>query len=78
MAQELQDDSLYEIMEASVKSAINLNSNTIANRQQIWLADQLPEWQYQYAPDPQESVETWEKDVTLVDQSNEVVQQSQN
>ncbi|KAL8911344.1 MAG: hypothetical protein Q9171_003471 [Xanthocarpia ochracea] len=78
MAQELQDDSLYETMEASVKSARNLNSDTIANRQPIWLADQLAEWQYHYAPDPQESVETWEKIVTLVEQSNEVVQQSQN
>ncbi|KAI4150167.1 MAG: hypothetical protein LQ341_001155, partial [Variospora aurantia] len=78
MAQELQDDSLYKIMEASVKSARNLNPNNIANLQPIWLADQLAEWQYHYAPDPQESVETWEKIVTLVDQSNEVVQQSQN
>ncbi|KAL8977277.1 MAG: hypothetical protein Q9177_006675, partial [Variospora cf. flavescens] len=78
MAQELQDDSLYKIMEASVKSARNLNPNNIANLQPIWLADQLAEWQYHYAPDPQESVETWEKIVTLVDQSNEVVQHKES
>ncbi|KAL8780983.1 MAG: hypothetical protein Q9213_006212 [Squamulea squamosa] len=78
MTQELQDDSLHEIMKASVKNVTYLNSNTIADYQPIWLADQLAEWQYYYAPDPQESVEIWEKIVTLVDQSNEVVQQSQN
>lgn len=78
ITQELKNESLQEFMKASIQKATHLNSNTIADYQPIWLADQLAEWQYHYAPNPQESIEMWNRIVTLVDQSNEVVQQSQN
>ncbi|KAL9614237.1 MAG: hypothetical protein Q9167_001258 [Letrouitia subvulpina] len=78
MTQELNNESLQDFMRASVQKATNLNSNSIADYQPIWLADQIAEWQYHYAPNPEESIEMWDRIVTLVDQSNEVVQQSQN
>ncbi|KAL9046447.1 MAG: hypothetical protein Q9214_000714 [Letrouitia sp. 1 TL-2023] len=78
ITRELKSESLQEFMRASIQKAKNLNSNTIADYQPIWLADQLAEWQYHYAPNPQESIKMWDRIVTLVDQSNEVVQQSQN
>lgn len=78
MTQESKDNSLHEFMRKSIKIAIKLNADTIVDHPPIWLANQLAQWQYRYAPDPQESIELWEKIVTLVDQSNENIQQSQN
>lgn len=78
VAQESKDDSFQEFMRVSITKAVTLNADTIVDYHPIWLADQLAQWQYRYAPDPQESIELWDKIVTLVDQSNENVQQSQN
>ena len=70
-------NALQEFMRVSIKNAIELDSDSIAEDRKIWLAVQAAEWQYHYAPEPEESIELWQKVVTLVDQSNEVVQQSQ-
>lgn len=78
VAQESKDDSFQEFMRVSITKAIKLNADTIVDYRLIWLADQLAQWQYRYAPDPQESIKLWDEIVTLVDQSNENVQQSQN
>ena len=78
VAQESKDDSFQDFMRVSITKAITLNADTIAYHRPIWLANQLAQWQYRYAPDPQESIELWDKIVTLVDQSNENVQQSQS
>lgn len=78
VTQESKDNSLHEFMRKSIKLAIKLDADTIVDYTPIWLAYQLAQWQYRYAPDPQESIELWEKIVTLVDQSNENIQQSQN
>ncbi|KAL6716248.1 hypothetical protein ACLMJK_005814 [Lecanora helva] len=78
ITQVLEDDSLHEFLRVSFKKVMNINPNTIADYEPIWLAYNIAEWQYHYAPNPEESIESWEKIVTLVDQSNEIVQQSQN
>ena len=78
VAQESNDDSFQEFMRVSITKAIKLNADTIVNYRPIWLANQLAQWQYRYAPDPQESIELWDQIVTLVDQSDENVQQSYN
>ena len=78
VTQESKDNSLHELMRKSMKIAIELIADTVVDHSSIWLAEQLVLWQYRYAPDSQESIGLWEKIVTLVDQSNENVQQSQN
>lgn len=78
IAQELEDEPRKELMKACTKKATNLNALTIADQRSIWLADQIAECQYRYAADIEESIEIWERLVNLVDQSNEVVQQTQN
>ena len=78
VTQESKDNSLHELMRKSIKIAIGLNADTVVDFPPIWLAYQLAQWQYRYAPDSQESIELWQKIVKLVDQSNENVQQSQN
>ena len=78
VTQESNDNSLHELMRKSIEVAIELNADTVADSPPIWLAYQLAQWQYRYAPDSQESIGLWERIVTLVDQSNENVQQSQN
>lgn len=69
--------ALQDFMRVSIKDIIQLDSESVAEDQQTWLAIQAAEWQYHYAPKPEESIELWQTIVTLVDQSNEVVQQSQ-
>lgn len=78
VAQESKDDSIQKFMRVSITKAIKLNADTIVDHRPIWLADQLAQWQYRYALDPQESIQLWDEIVTLVDQSNDNVQQSQN
>lgn len=70
------DDALAEFMEASIKEAVELNTDTISEAQPVWLATQAAEWQYHYAREPEESIDLYENIVTLIDQSNEVVQHS--
>ena len=70
-------NALQDFMRLSIKNAVKLDLGSIAEGQSAWLATQAAEWQYQYAPKPEESIELWEEIVRLVDQSNEVVQQRQ-
>ena len=73
----VKSDALQSFMEASIKRSINLDADSIAEDQVVWLADQAAEWQYSYALRPEESIELWESIITLVDQSNGIVQRSQ-
>ena len=73
----VKSDALQNFMEASIKKSINLDADSIAEDEAIWLAAQAAEWQYSYALRPEESIELWESIITLVDQSNGIVQQSQ-
>ena len=73
----VKSDALQSFMKASIKKAINLDADAIADDEAVWLADQAAEWQYSYALRPEESIELWESIITLVDQSNGIVQQSQ-
>ena len=75
---ESKDHSLQDFMQMSIKKANKLNADTVADRPTIWLARKLAEWQFYYALDPHESIDIWEQIVTLVDQSNENIQQTQN
>lgn len=72
------DDDLRDFMKESIKQAVDLNSDTIAEAQTVWLATQSADWQYHYAREPEESIDLYENIVTLIDQSNEVTQHSHN
>ena len=73
----MKSDALQSFMKSSIKKSINLDADSIAEDESVWLADQAAEWQYSYALQPEESIELWESIVALVDQSNGIVQQSQ-
>ena len=73
----VKSDALQRFMKASIKKSINLDADSIAEDEAVWLADLAAEWQYRYALRPEESIELWESIITLVDQSNGIVQQSQ-
>ena len=73
----VKSDALQSFMKISINKSINLDIDSIAEDEAVWLADQAAEWQYSYALRPEESIELWESTITLVDQSNGIVQQSQ-
>lgn len=73
----VKSDALQSFMKASIEKSINLDADTIADDAAVWLADQAAKWQYKYALRPEESMELWDSIITLVDQSNGIVQQSQ-
>lgn len=73
----VKSDTLQSFMKASIKKSINLDADSIAEDESVWLADEAAKWQYSYALQPEESIELWESIVALVDQSNGIVQQSQ-
>ena len=73
----VKSDALQNFMKSSFKKSVNLDADSIAEDEAVWLADQAAEWQYRYAVRPEESIELWESIITLIDQSNGMVQQSQ-
>ena len=77
ITRKIQDGAFESFIHESIKKSVELNSDTVSDSRTIWLATQAAEWQYNYAEQPEQSIELWENVVTLVDQSNEVVQQSQ-
>ena len=73
----LGDEILQGFLRASLEKAASLDADSVADDQFIWLAFQAAEWQYPYAFQPDESTELLEKIIALIDQGNEVVQQSE-
>ena len=78
ISKEEESVALQDFMRVSIKNIIQLDSESIAEDQTTWLATQAAEWQYHYAFDPEQSTELWQQIVSLVDQSNELVQQFQS
>ncbi|KAL9093549.1 MAG: hypothetical protein Q9165_003944 [Trypethelium subeluteriae] len=70
------DDDLAEFMKASFQKAVKLDAETITDAQEVWLAIAAADWQYNYARNPEESIDFYDKVVRNIDQSNEVVQHS--
>ena len=76
VSKETKDERLLEFMKKSIDETPNLTADTTADTRSVWLAIEGAEWLYHYAAQPEDSIDWWTKVVTLVDQSNEVVQQS--
>lgn len=72
------DEGLLYFMKASIRRAVALTTDTLVEVQPLWVATEAGMWLYHYASRAQDSSEIWEKMVTLIDQSDEVVQQSQS
>jgi len=76
--QATKDDTLANFMEASIKKAVNLNLDNIADDKPVWLAYQCADWQYHYSRKSEQSIDLYETIVKLIDQSNDVVQHSRS
>ena len=73
----LQDPRLQSFMSMSLKKAVQLDANSIAEDSCVWLAFQAAQWLYHYASRPEDSIGLWEKIVTLLNGSHENIRWSQ-
>ena len=72
------DEAFLYFMKSSIRRGMTLTPDTMVEVQPLWLATEASMWLYHYGSRAKDSSELWEKMVALIDQSEEVVQESQS